>query len=157
MESAVHFVNRLRGHANELVVNLCRIDLSAVVSEYVAETEKNLHRIFDAAKDDDAILFLDEADALFSKRSEVKDSHARYANIEINYFLQYMEAYPGLDILATNAESALDQAFPRRLRFIVRFSSSSDRRMQGHLTETVSAASAEARTGCLELTTTNSD
>jgi hypothetical protein len=107
--------------ANHLRLNLYRIDLSAVVSKYIGETEKNLRRLFDAAEDGSAILFFDEADALFGKRSEVKDSHDRYANIEINYLLQRMEAYRGLAILATNMKSALDQAFLRRLRFVVNF------------------------------------
>jgi SpoVK/Ycf46/Vps4 family AAA+-type ATPase len=105
--------------ANDLRLNLYRIDLSAVVSKYIGETEKNLRRLFDAAEGGSAILFFDEADALFGKRSEVKDSHDRYANIEINYLLQRMEGYSGLAILATNMKSALDQAFMRRLRFIV--------------------------------------
>jgi hypothetical protein len=107
--------------ANALRLNLYRIDLSAVVSKYIGETEKNLRRLFDAAEDGGAILFFDEADALFGKRSEVRDSHDRYANIEINYLLQRMEAYRGLAILATNMKSALDTAFTRRLRFIVNF------------------------------------
>ncbi|MFI5458423.1 MAG: ATP-binding protein [Isosphaerales bacterium] len=107
--------------ADQLRLNLYRIDLSAVVSKYIGETEKNLRRLFDAAEDGGAILFFDEADALFGKRSEVKDSHDRYANIEINYLLQRMEAYGGLAILATNMKSALDQAFMRRLRFVVNF------------------------------------
>jgi hypothetical protein len=107
--------------ANDLHLNLYRIDLSAVVSKYIGETEKNLRRLFDAAEDGGAILFFDEADALFGKRSEVKDSHDRYANIEINYLLQRMEAYRGLAVLATNMKSALDHAFLRRLRFIVNF------------------------------------
>jgi hypothetical protein len=107
--------------ANDLRLNLYRIDLSAVVSKYIGETEKNLRRLFDAAEDGGAILFFDEADALFGKRSEVKDSHDRYANIEINYLLQRMEAYRGLAILATNMKGALDPAFMRRLRFIVNF------------------------------------
>ena len=107
--------------ANHLRLSLYRIDLSAVVSKYIGETEKNLRRLFDAAEDGGAILFFDEADALFGKRSEVKDSHDRYANIEINYLLQRMEAYRGLAILATNMKSALDTAFTRRLRFIVTF------------------------------------
>jgi ATPase family associated with various cellular activities (AAA) len=107
--------------ANELRLNLYRIDLSSVVSKYIGETEKNLRRLFDQAEDGGAILFFDEADALFGKRSEVKDSHDRYANIEINYLLQRMEAYRGLAILATNMKSALDQAFMRRLRFVVNF------------------------------------
>jgi hypothetical protein len=107
--------------ANHLRLNLYRIDLSGVVSKYIGETEKNLRRLFDAAEDGGAILFFDEADALFGKRSEVKDSHDRYANIEINYLLQRMECYNGLAILATNMKSALDKAFVRRLRFIVNF------------------------------------
>ncbi|HKP73491.1 MAG TPA: ATP-binding protein [Pyrinomonadaceae bacterium] len=107
--------------ANDLRLNLYRIDLSAVVSKYIGETEKNLRRLFDAAENGGTILFFDEADALFGKRSEVKDSHDRYANIEINYLLQRMEGYGGLAILATNMKSALDQAFMRRLRFIVNF------------------------------------
>lgn len=107
--------------ANTLRLYLYRIDLSAVVSKYIGETEKNLRRLFDAAEDGGAILFFDEADALFGKRSEVKDSHDRYANIEINYLLQRIEAYRGLSILATNMKNALDTAFMRRLRFIVTF------------------------------------
>ncbi|WP_158892903.1 ATP-binding protein [Amycolatopsis anabasis] len=105
--------------AKQLALDLYRIDLSAVVSKYIGETEKNLRRLFDAAEG--AILFFDEADALFGKRSEVKDSHDRYANIEINYLLQRMEAHRGLAILATNLRTALDSAFLRRLRFIVEF------------------------------------
>jgi hypothetical protein len=107
--------------AHELRLNLYRIDLSQVVNKYIGETEKNLRKLFDAAEDYGAILFFDEADALFGKRSEVKDSHDRYANIEINYLLQRMESYRGLAILATNLKSALDSAFLRRLRFIVNF------------------------------------
>jgi ATP-dependent 26S proteasome regulatory subunit len=107
--------------ANELRLNLYRIDLSAVVNKYIGETEKNLRRLFDAAEEGGSILFFDEADALFGKRSEVKDSHDRYANIEINYLLQRIESYRGLAILATNMKSALDQAFMRRLRFVVNF------------------------------------
>lgn len=107
--------------ANDLRLSLFRIDLSAVVSKYIGETEKNLRRLFDAAEDGGAILFFDEADALFGKRSDVKDSHDRYANIEINYLLQRIEAYRGLAILATNRKSALDQAFMRRIRFAVEF------------------------------------
>ena len=107
--------------ANHLRLNLYRIDLSAVVSKYIGETEKNLRRVFDAAEDGGAILFFDEADALFGKRSEVKDSHDRYANIEINYLLQRMEGYRGLAILATNMKSAMDIAFMRRLRFVANF------------------------------------
>jgi hypothetical protein len=107
--------------AGELRLDLFRIDLSAVISKYIGETEKNLCRLFDAAEDGGSILFFDEADALFGKRSEVRDSHDRYANIEINYLLQRMEAYRGLAILATNMKAALDRAFVRRLRFIVGF------------------------------------
>jgi SpoVK/Ycf46/Vps4 family AAA+-type ATPase len=107
--------------AKDLRLDLYRIDLSAVVNKYIGETEKNLRRLFDAAEDGGAILFFDEADALFGKRSEVKDSHDRYANIEINYLLQRLEAYRGLAILATNLKSSLDAAFMRRLRFIVNF------------------------------------
>lgn len=107
--------------ANALELDLYRIDLSSVVSKYIGETEKNLRKLFDAAEDSGAILFFDEADALFGKRSEVKDSHDRYANIEINYLLQRMESYRGLAILATNMKSSLDKAFMRRLRFIVDF------------------------------------
>lgn len=108
--------------ANDLKLDLYRVDLSSVVSKYIGETEKNLRKLFDAAEDSGAILFFDEADALFGKRSEVKDSHDRYANIEINYLLQRMESYRGLAILASNMRSALDKAFVRRLRFIVDFS-----------------------------------
>jgi ATPase family associated with various cellular activities (AAA) len=107
--------------ANELRLDLYRIDLSSVVSKYIGETEKNLRRVFDAAEGGGAILLFDEADALFGKRSEVKDSHDRYANIEIGYLLQRMEAYRGLAILTTNMRGALDQAFLRRLRFVVQF------------------------------------
>ena len=107
--------------ANELKLDLYKVDLSGVVSKYIGETEKNLRRLFDAAEDGGAILLFDEADALFGKRSEVKDSHDRYANIEIDYLLQRMEAYIGLAILTTNMKSALDAAFVRRLRFIVQF------------------------------------
>ncbi|HEY9852399.1 MAG TPA: ATP-binding protein [Leptolyngbyaceae cyanobacterium] len=107
--------------ANELQLELYRIDLSAVVSKYIGETEKNLRRVFDAAETGGAILLFDEADALFGKRSEVKDSHDRYANIEVSYLLQRMEAYRGLAILTTNLKSALDTAFLRRIRFVVQF------------------------------------
>ncbi|MCX6674689.1 MAG: AAA family ATPase [Methanothrix sp.] len=105
--------------ARHLSLDLYRIDLAGVVSKYIGETEKNLKRIFDAAESSGAVLFFDEADALFGKRTEVKDSHDRYANIEVNYLLQRMEEYSGLAILATNRKSALDQAFLRRLRFLV--------------------------------------
>ena len=107
--------------ANELRLDLYRIDLSQVVSKYIGETEKNLRQVFDAAEEGGAILLFDEADALFGKRSEVKDSHDRYANIEVSYLLQRMEAYRGLAILTTNMKSALDTAFLRRIRFVVQF------------------------------------
>lgn len=107
--------------AQELHLDLYRIDLSSVVSKYIGETEKNLKRTFDAAEHTGAILLFDEADALFGKRSEVKDSHDRYANIEVSYLLQRMEAYRGLAILTTNIKAALDTAFQRRLRFVVQF------------------------------------
>jgi SpoVK/Ycf46/Vps4 family AAA+-type ATPase len=107
--------------AHELQLDLYRIDLSSVVSKYVGETEKNLRRVFDAAEEGGAILLFDEADALFGKRSEVKDSHDRYANIEVSYLLQRMEVYRGLAILTTNLKSALDTAFLRRIRFVVQF------------------------------------
>ncbi len=107
--------------ANELGLDLYKIDLSTVVSKYIGETEKNLSRIFEEAEMSNAILFFDEADALFGKRSEVKDAHDRYANIEINYLLQKMEEYEGMVILATNFQKNIDEAFTRRLRFIVDF------------------------------------
>jgi hypothetical protein len=107
--------------ANELRLDLYRIDLSQVVSKYIGETEKNLRRVFDAAEEGGSILLFDEADALFGKRSEVKDSHDRYANIEVSYLLQRMESYRGLAILTTNMKSALDGAFLRRIRFVVQF------------------------------------
>jgi ATP-dependent 26S proteasome regulatory subunit len=107
--------------ANELRLDLYRIDLSGVVSKYIGETEKNLDRIFRAAEDSNAILFFDEADAIFGKRSEVRDSHDRYANIEISYLLQKMEEYDGVTILTTNLRQNLDDAFVRRLGFIIQF------------------------------------
>jgi len=107
--------------ARELALDLYRIDLSAVVSKYIGETEKNLRQVFDAADESGAVLLFDEADSLFGKRSEVKDSHDRYANIEVSYLLQRMEAYRGLAILTTNLKTALDTAFQRRLRFVVQF------------------------------------
>jgi SpoVK/Ycf46/Vps4 family AAA+-type ATPase len=107
--------------AHELALDLYRIDLSSVVSKYIGETEKNLRRIFDAAEEGGVLLLFDEADALFGKRGEVKDSHDRYANIEVSYLLQRMEAYQGLAILTTNLKSSMDNAFQRRLRFIVNF------------------------------------
>jgi len=107
--------------ADALRLDLYRIDLSQVVSKYIGETEKNLRRIFDAAEASGAVLLFDEADALFGKRAEVKDSHDRYANIEVSYLLQRMESYRGLAILTTNNKASLDGAFVRRLRFVVSF------------------------------------
>jgi hypothetical protein len=109
--------------AAEAQLDLYRIDLSQVVSKYIGETEKNLSRIFDAAEAGGAVLLFDEADAIFGKRSEVRDSHDRYANVEISYLLQRMEAYRGLAILTTNMKSALDTAFLRRIRFVIHFPS----------------------------------
>ncbi|HEY9076341.1 MAG TPA: ATP-binding protein [Anaerolineaceae bacterium] len=107
--------------ANELGMDLYKIDLSTVVSKYIGETEKNLDQIFNEAQSSNAILFFDEADAIFGKRSEVKDAHDRYANIEVSYLLQRMEAYDGITILATNLRANLDEAFLRRLQFVVDF------------------------------------
>ena len=107
--------------AGDLRLDLYKIDLSGVVSKYIGETEKNLSWIFREARNSNAILFFDEADALFGKRSEVKDSHDRYANIEVAYLLQKMEEYDGIVILATNFKKNLDEAFVRRMRFIIDF------------------------------------
>jgi hypothetical protein len=107
--------------AGELRLDLFRIDLSGVVSKYIGETERNLRRVFDAAEEGGVLLFFDEADALFGRRGEVRDSHDRYANIEVNYLLQRMEAYRGVAVLATNLKAALDPAFLRRIRFVVPF------------------------------------
>lgn len=107
--------------ARELRLDLYRIDLSAVVSKYIGETEKNLRRVFDAAERGGVVLLFDEADALFGKRTEVKDSHDRHANVEVSYLLQRMETYLGLSVLTTNLKDSLDQAFLRRIRFMVHF------------------------------------
>jgi SpoVK/Ycf46/Vps4 family AAA+-type ATPase len=107
--------------AHELGLELFAIDLSGVVSKYIGETEKNLDAIFRAAEGTDAVLLFDEADALFGKRSEVRDSHDRYANLEVSYLLQRMEAHDGVAILATNLRQNLDEAFLRRLAFTIRF------------------------------------
>jgi hypothetical protein len=107
--------------AGDLGLDLYRIDLSAVVSKYIGETEKNLRKLFDAAEAGGAVLLFDEADALFGKRSDVKDSHDRYANLEVAYLLQRMEAYRGLAVLTTNLASNVDRAFLRRLRFVIQF------------------------------------
>ena len=133
--------------AADLQLDLYRIDLSQVVSKYIGETEKNLRRVFDAAEGGGAILLFDEADALFGKRSEVKDSHDRYANIEISYLLQRMEEYRGLAILTTNQRAALDQAFLRRLRFIVEFPFPDADGAAGHLAPRVPGRDAGRRTG----------
>jgi hypothetical protein len=107
--------------ANALQLDLHAIELASIVSKYIGETSKNLDKIFRAARDANAILFFDEADALFGKRSEVRDSHDRYANVEIAYLLQKMEAYDGVAILATNMRQNLDEAFARRLAFTIHF------------------------------------
>ena len=107
--------------ANELLLDLYKIDLSQVVSKYIGETEKSLNSIFQEAQASNAILFFDEADALFGKRTEVKDSHDRYANIEVSYLLQKMEEYDGIAILATNLRKNIDEAFLRRMQFIIEF------------------------------------
>ncbi len=107
--------------ANDLQLDLYKIDLSQIVSKYIGETEKNLDRIFVLAEHSNAILFFDEADALFGKRTEVKDSHDRYANIEVGYLLQKMEEYEGIAILATNVKHHIDEAFVRRMQTIVEF------------------------------------
>jgi hypothetical protein len=107
--------------ARELGLDLYKVDLSTLVSKYIGETEKNLDKIFTEAATSNAILFFDEADAIFGKRSEVKDSHDRYANIEISYLLQRMESYDGIVILATNLRANMDEAFTRRLHFAIEF------------------------------------
>ncbi len=106
---------------SDLGLDLYKLDLSTVVSKYIGETEKNLGRIFDEAQSSSAVLFFDEADAIFGKRSEVKDSHDRYANMEVSYLLQRMEQYDGVTILATNLRANMDEAFTRRMQFIVDF------------------------------------
>ena len=107
--------------ARELGLDLYKIDLSNMISKYIGETEKNLEKIFNEAETSNAILFFDEADAIFGKRSEVKDAHDRYANIEVSYLLQRMESYNGVTILATNLKANLDDAFTRRIQFAVDF------------------------------------
>jgi vesicle-fusing ATPase len=107
--------------AAELGHDLYRIDLASVVSKYIGETEKNLRAVFDAAQTSGAVLLFDEADALFGRRSDVKDSHDRYANLEVAYLLQRMESYRGVAILTTNLRATIDRAFLRRLRFVVTF------------------------------------
>ncbi|GLQ45828.1 ATPase [Dyella lipolytica] len=107
--------------ARELDLDLYQIDLASMVSKYIGETEKNLRRVFDAAEESGAVLLFDECDALFGKRSEVRDSHDRYANMEVSYLLQRMDSYRGVAILTTNMRHAMDSAFMRRIRFIVQF------------------------------------
>lgn len=107
--------------AKEMGYNLFRIDLSQLVNKYIGETEKNLARIFEEAESSQSILFFDEADSMFAKRTEVKSSNDRYANLEVNYLLQRMESYDGVTVLATNLEQGLDDAFKRRIRFLIHF------------------------------------
>jgi SpoVK/Ycf46/Vps4 family AAA+-type ATPase len=105
--------------ANKLGLKLYRIDLSQVVSKYIGETEKNLEKVFNVAERSGVILFFDEADSLFGKRTEVKDAHDRYANIEVSYLLQRMESYQGIAVLATNKKSNIDDAFIRRIKYVI--------------------------------------
>ena len=107
--------------AEELSIDLFQVDLSAIVDKYIGETEKNLERVFQSAEALNVVLFFDEADALFGSRSEVRDSRDRYANQEVAYLLQRMEQFDGITILATNLRGNLDQAFSRRMSFIVHF------------------------------------
>ncbi len=107
--------------AKELGYDLYRIDLSQVVNKYIGETEKNLGKIFDEAETSHAVLFFDEADSLFAKRTDVKSSNNRYANLEVNYLLQRMETFDGVTLLATNLEQGMDEAFKRRVRFSITF------------------------------------
>ena len=109
--------------SQELGRDLFRVDLAQIVNKYIGETEKNLSRVFEVAENSSVILFFDEADALFGKRSEVKDSHDRYANIETSYLLARLEAYTGIAILATNQKTDLDPAFVRRIKFKVELTS----------------------------------
>jgi SpoVK/Ycf46/Vps4 family AAA+-type ATPase len=102
-------------------MELYRIDLSQVVNKYIGETEKNLGRVFDEAARGQVILLFDEADSIFAKRTEVKSSHDRYANLEVNYLLQRMEGFEGIVVMTTNSENSIDRAFLRRIRFRVRF------------------------------------
>jgi SpoVK/Ycf46/Vps4 family AAA+-type ATPase len=107
--------------ARSLGMELYRVDLAGVINKYIGETEKRLKQVFDACERANVLLFFDEADALFGQRTQVKDAHDRFANIEIDYLLQRMEQFDGIAILATNRKSDLDQAFLRRIRFIVDF------------------------------------
>ena len=107
--------------ARELGLDVFRVDLASVVGKYIGETEKNLDALFDEAERSGAVLLFDEADALFGKRTEVKDAHDRHANIEAGYLLQRVEAFNGIAILTTNARQNIDPAFLRRLRYVVEF------------------------------------
>lgn len=109
--------------ANELSLDLYRVDISNMVSKYIGETEKNLKKIFDAADESGVVLLFDEADSLFGKRGDVQSSNDRFANTQVNYLLQRMESYRGLALLTTNLESGMDVAFMRRLRFTLNFRS----------------------------------
>jgi hypothetical protein len=122
-QDAVGKINAGIALANQIGANLYRVDLSRVVSKYIGETEKNLQALFDNAARQGAILFFDEADSLFGKRSDVKDSHDRFANAAIDYLLQLMESYNGVAILSSNLKRDIDQAFMRRLRFKIDFPS----------------------------------
>ncbi len=133
--------------ANELELDLYRIDLSAVVSKYIGETEKNLKNVFDSAEQGGVVLLFDEAEALFGKRSEVRDSRDRYANIEVGYLLQRMESFQGVAILTTNVKATLDKAFQRRLRFTVEFPYPGAGGARGDLAACDSARDAGARIG----------
>ena len=114
--------------ASSLGQAICRVDLGRLVSKYIGETEKNLKRLFEVAESGNAVLLFDEADALFGKRSGVKDSHDRYANIEVSYLLQRMEAFDGLVIITANKKANIDPAFLRRLRYVVEFPQPKDPR-----------------------------
>lgn len=107
--------------AKEISTDIYRVDLAATVSKYIGETEKNLARLFDTAEQKGWILFFDEADALFGKRSDIKDSHDRYANLDVNYLLQRIENYNGLVIMTSNMKSNIDEAFTRRFQSIIHF------------------------------------
>jgi SpoVK/Ycf46/Vps4 family AAA+-type ATPase len=113
--------------ANELKHQLCRIDLSDVVSKHIGETEKNLSRVIDAAETGDAVLFFEETEARFEKRTAVKNSHEGFANIEINHLLELIEHYRGVAILSTNTKSIFDQAFLQGTRHMVEFPDSEER------------------------------
>jgi SpoVK/Ycf46/Vps4 family AAA+-type ATPase len=107
--------------ARSLGMELYRVDLAGIMSKYIGETEKNLRQVFDACERANVLLFFDEADALFGQRMQVKDAHDRFANIEIDYLLQRMEQFDGIAVLATNRKNEIDQAFLRRVRFIIDF------------------------------------